>query len=228
MGNVIAALRNPNKSFIPYRASKLTRILQNSLNGDAKIALIATVSKCISNVNETISTLQFASRCRDVQLKPQINQLQDFDTTEEEEEEETEKTGSVHQMESVLDMENSVREFNYESESMLERQNSGKEGINQNKTRIEHQEVLEYLLKLLPSLKRVIFKENLYLILNKFLADKLPEIFVIRENFMTEILEELRKKLETVGSNMSKTEAQTYLKRHELLEGIVFTFTCCV
>ena len=79
LGNVIAALSSTHRSFVPYRSSKLTRALQNSLNADSRIAVIATISQSPSNINETISTLMFASRCRDIYLKPQIKSFINLD-----------------------------------------------------------------------------------------------------------------------------------------------------
>lgn len=52
------------KAYIPYRSSKLTRILQKYLNKNCKIVLLATIDSINQNVCETISTLKFASRCR--------------------------------------------------------------------------------------------------------------------------------------------------------------------
>lgn len=62
LGNVIAALAESNTAHVPYRDSKLTRILNDSLGGTASTSLIATVGPSPSNYNETLSTLQFASR----------------------------------------------------------------------------------------------------------------------------------------------------------------------
>ena len=79
LGNVIAALSSTHRNYIPYRSSKLTRALQNSLNADSRVAVIATISQSPSNINETISTLMFASRCRDIHLKPQLNSYVNLD-----------------------------------------------------------------------------------------------------------------------------------------------------
>lgn len=74
LGNVITALGTTNKNgYVPYRASKLTRVLQNSLSNQSKISLIATISSLSSNFHETLSTLVFAQRCKDIVLKPNAN-----------------------------------------------------------------------------------------------------------------------------------------------------------
>ncbi|RKF75430.1 Kinesin-like protein bimC [Golovinomyces cichoracearum] len=74
LGRVINALVDKN-SHIPYRESKLTRLLQDSLGGRTKTCIIATVSPAKSNLEETISTLDYAFRAKNIQNKPQINQM---------------------------------------------------------------------------------------------------------------------------------------------------------
>ncbi|XP_038079402.1 centromere-associated protein E-like [Patiria miniata] len=59
--------------FIPFRDSKLTRILQMSLGGNAKTAIICTITP--ASIEQTHSTLQFASRAKTIKNKPQINEV---------------------------------------------------------------------------------------------------------------------------------------------------------
>jgi len=58
---------------IPYRDSKLTRLLQDSLGGNTKTIMIAAVSPANYNYDETLSTLRYASRAKFIQNKPKIN-----------------------------------------------------------------------------------------------------------------------------------------------------------
>ncbi|MCJ1379869.1 kinesin motor protein cin8 [Xylographa soralifera] len=74
LGRVINALVDKS-SHIPYRESKLTRLLQDSLGGRTKTCIIATVSPAKSNLEETISTLDYAFRAKNIRNKPQINQM---------------------------------------------------------------------------------------------------------------------------------------------------------
>lgn len=74
LGRVINALVD-RSSHIPYRESKLTRLLQDSLGGRTKTCIIATISPAKSNLEETISTLDYAFRAKNIRNKPQINQL---------------------------------------------------------------------------------------------------------------------------------------------------------
>lgn len=73
LGRVINALvdRSPH---IPYRESKLTRLLQDSLGGRTKTCIIATISPSRSNVEETLSTLDYALRAKSIRNKPEVNQ----------------------------------------------------------------------------------------------------------------------------------------------------------
>jgi hypothetical protein len=81
LGKVVIAIQqaDPNEdrysNHIPYRDSKLTRLLQGSLGGNAYASLIATVHPRQQDVVETLSTLQFANRCQMVMNRPKVNYL---------------------------------------------------------------------------------------------------------------------------------------------------------
>ncbi|KAI5858375.1 P-loop containing nucleoside triphosphate hydrolase protein [Tricharina praecox] len=74
LGRVINALVD-QATHIPYRESKLTRLLQDSLGGRTKTTIIATISPAKINLEETMSTLDYAARAKDIQNKPQVNQM---------------------------------------------------------------------------------------------------------------------------------------------------------
>ncbi|XP_049502339.1 kinesin-like protein KIF11 isoform X2 [Panthera uncia] len=73
LGRVITALveRTPH---VPYRESKLTRILQDSLGGRTRTSIIATISPASLNLEETLSTLEYAHRAKNILNKPEVNQ----------------------------------------------------------------------------------------------------------------------------------------------------------
>ena len=73
LGNVISALVDGKTQHIPYRDSKLTRLLQDSLGGNTKTIMIAAVSPASDNYEETLSTLRYASRAKFIKNKPIIN-----------------------------------------------------------------------------------------------------------------------------------------------------------
>ena len=71
---MISALVDGKTHHIPYRDSKLTRLLQDSLGGNTKTIMIAAVSPANYNYDETLSTLRYASRAKFIQNKPKINE----------------------------------------------------------------------------------------------------------------------------------------------------------
>ncbi|XP_061445755.1 chromosome-associated kinesin KIF4-like [Rhineura floridana] len=75
LGNVISALGDETKkgNFVPYRDSKLTRLLQDSLGGNSHTLMIACVSPADSNLEETLNTLRYADRARKIKNKPIVN-----------------------------------------------------------------------------------------------------------------------------------------------------------
>lgn len=74
LGNVISALVDGNVKHIPYRDSKLTRILKDSLGGNTKTIMIACISPAAYNYEESLSTLRYASRAKFIKNKPHINE----------------------------------------------------------------------------------------------------------------------------------------------------------
>ncbi|KAJ3416519.1 Kinesin-like protein kif3b [Chytridiales sp. JEL 0842] len=74
LGNCISALVDGKSSHIPYRDSKLTRLLQDSLGGNAKTLMIATLSPASYNYDETLSTLRYANRAKNIKNKPKVNE----------------------------------------------------------------------------------------------------------------------------------------------------------
>lgn len=73
LGIVIMNLTDGKSSHIPYRDSKLTRILSESLGGNSKTCLVITCSPSIFNEAETISTLKFGKRAKQIKNKAKIN-----------------------------------------------------------------------------------------------------------------------------------------------------------
>lgn len=78
LGNVIGALTDPKrtqvKAHIPYRDSKLTRILEDSLGGNCKTTFVAVISPAVEAFSESLSTLKFANRAKRVKNAPRVNE----------------------------------------------------------------------------------------------------------------------------------------------------------
>ncbi|KAJ2548995.1 hypothetical protein EV175_004614 [Coemansia sp. RSA 1933] len=78
LGNVISALGDTQRgslSFVPYRDSKLTHMLRDSLGGNAQTLLIACVSAAEANLTETVNTLKYASRARNIKNRGGVNMV---------------------------------------------------------------------------------------------------------------------------------------------------------
>uniref|UniRef100_A0A8C2FCH0 Kinesin-like protein KIF21B n=1 Tax=Cyprinus carpio TaxID=7962 RepID=A0A8C2FCH0_CYPCA len=76
LGNVISALGDQSKKagHVPYRDSKLTRLLQDSLGGNSRTVMIACVSPSDRDFMETLNTLKYANRARNIKNKVIMNQ----------------------------------------------------------------------------------------------------------------------------------------------------------
>uniref|UniRef100_A0A8C7RRA2 Kinesin family member 21A n=1 Tax=Oncorhynchus mykiss TaxID=8022 RepID=A0A8C7RRA2_ONCMY len=76
LGNVISALgdRSKRSTHVPYRDSKLTRLLQDSLGGNSQTVMIACISPSDRDFMETLSCLNYANRARNIKNKVMVNQ----------------------------------------------------------------------------------------------------------------------------------------------------------
>ncbi|KFQ47829.1 Kinesin-like KIF7, partial [Nestor notabilis] len=85
LGNVISALGDPRRksSHIPYRDSKITRILKDSLGGNAQTVMIACVSPSSSDFDESLNTLNYANRAQNIQNKAVVNCRKETENVEE-------------------------------------------------------------------------------------------------------------------------------------------------
>ncbi|CAJ0572132.1 unnamed protein product, partial [Mesorhabditis spiculigera] len=74
LGNVISALVDGKSTHIPYRDSKLTRLLQDSLGGNSKTVMVACIGPASYNFEESLGTLRYANRAKNIKNKPKINE----------------------------------------------------------------------------------------------------------------------------------------------------------
>ncbi|KAK4521707.1 ESCRT II complex subunit Dot2 [Mucor velutinosus] len=85
LGNVISALSDPSSkksTHVPYRDSKLTRLLQDSLGGNSTTLMIACVSPAEINLTETINTIKYAYRARNIRNKTEKNEAEEWMTSD--------------------------------------------------------------------------------------------------------------------------------------------------
>ncbi|XP_044954338.1 kinesin-like protein KIN-7D, chloroplastic isoform X3 [Hordeum vulgare subsp. vulgare] len=77
LGTVISKLTDGKATHIPFRDSKLTRLLQSSLSGQGRVSLICTVTPASSNSEETHNTLKFAHRAKRIEVQASQNKIID-------------------------------------------------------------------------------------------------------------------------------------------------------
>lgn len=74
LGNVVSALADGRGAHVPYRDSKLTRLLRDSLGGNAKTVMVATLGPATFNYDESLSTLRYANRAKNIKNVPRVNE----------------------------------------------------------------------------------------------------------------------------------------------------------
>ncbi|XP_066460216.1 kinesin-like protein KIF27 [Eleutherodactylus coqui] len=85
LGNVISALADPKRknTHVPYRDAKITRILKDSLGGNAKTVMITCISPSASDFDESLNSLKYSNRAKDIKNKPIVNYNPDWDRMDE-------------------------------------------------------------------------------------------------------------------------------------------------
>ena len=73
LGNVISALVDGKSSHVPYRNSKLTRLLQDSLGGNSRTLMFANIGPAEYNYDESLSTLRYASRAKNIKNHAKVS-----------------------------------------------------------------------------------------------------------------------------------------------------------
>ena len=74
LSNVINKLSENKNNYIPYRDSKLTRLLSVALGGGSLVTIICNISPSANNFFQTVSTLRFANRAKNIKIKPSVNE----------------------------------------------------------------------------------------------------------------------------------------------------------
>lgn len=78
LGNCIQALSEKKAKYVPFRDSKLTRLLEDSLGGNSKTSLVVTIGPSLGHYQESISSLLFGTRAMKVENRPELNMKVDY------------------------------------------------------------------------------------------------------------------------------------------------------
>ncbi|KAI3380673.1 hypothetical protein SNEBB_004446 [Seison nebaliae] len=175
LGNVISALVDGKSKHIPYRDSKLTRLLQNSLGGNTKTLMIAALSPADDNYDETLSTLRYANRAKNIKNKPRINE-DPKDAMLREYAEEIEK------LKNMLAGKQPVQNDNFEEE--------------RERMEIEHEEEVNRLREMMKNEKKG--KQELEKQIQKLNSNYEKKMSIINEN----LPESVEKRLEEIKRHM--------------------------
>ena len=220
LGKCINLLVTQNKKFIPFRESKLTRILQEPLSGNGRIVMIATVSPAILNFDETMFTLQFANRAKTMKIHMKKNVLE----------------GDKQLIKKYTDCIQSLKEqINEVERDIIEQQNISsanisiieneqKESISNspNHTHYNHNEQYDQIQKDLiehfkeeVNLKKKIIEEEKRL---EELKNQLNDLEIQKSKNNSEIIaKEIKSKLTEIDNFEETMEKEYYFKEKELI-----------
>ena len=235
LGKCITALTSQNKGYIPWRDSKLTRLLQEPLSGNSRIVMIATVSPSIDSFDETMFTLQYAHKAKGVKIvlkknvvdleTPRINKFDEYiQNLREEIEEINEQIGEKEKINvninnisnPEIDQSNSNNiSFNNTMNANNSNNNNSNFIHNDEYDKIQ-KEIVDHFQNEINLKKKIVEKENLIEDLKNELSEKEYELIhaaKVNQHYLKGQLEKKRNDVQDKIKKMSKG----YIKQSELI-----------
>ena len=235
LGKCITALTSQTKGYIPWRDSKLTRLLQEPLSGNSRIVMIATVSPSIDSFDETMFTLQYANKAKGVKIvlkknvveldTPRINKFDEYiQNLKEEIQEINEQIGEKDKINinnlSNVDLEQSNSNnisFNNNNNNNINQNNNNTNFIHNDEYDKIQKEIVNHFQNEINLKKKIEEKENLIEDLKNELSEKEYELIhapKVNQHFLKSKVDEKRGEIEEKTKKMSKG----YIKQNELIK----------
>ena len=237
LGKCINALTSPNKGYISWRDSKLTRLLQEPLSGNSRIVMIATVSPSIDSFDETMFTLQYAQKAKNVKVvmkknvveldTPRINKYDEYiQNLREEIEEINEQIGENQKINNIsngeLDQSNSNNiSFNNNNNTFNNSNNNNNNANNNNFVHNDEydkiqKDIVNHFQNEINLKKKIVEKENLIEDLKNELSEQEYELIhapKVNQKFLKDKVESKRSDIEDKTKKINKG----YIKQNELM-----------
>ena len=233
LGKCINALTSQTKGYIPWRDSKLTRLLQEPLSGNSRIVMIATVSPSIDSFDETMFTLQYANKAKGVKIvlkknvveldTPRINKFDEYiQNLKEEIQEINEQIGekdkiNINNLSNVeLEQSNSNNISFNNNNNINANQNNTTNFIHNDEYDKIQKEIVNHFQNEINLKKKIVEKENIIEVLKNELSEKEYELIhapKVNQHFLKSKVEESRSDIKEKIKKMSKG----YIKQNELI-----------
>ena len=226
LNKCINLLVSKNRGFIPWRDSNLTRLLQESLCGNSKLVIIATVSMALDSFDETMFTLNFANKAKNLKLNLKKNIIQTKETGINKYDKfiSNIKEEIVGIKKDILKQEgfkdnnerNEINPYvNNKKEEQIKNENK-KEAKQENKLDKVYKEMIEHFQLEIKLKKKIIEKENIIEELKNDMAEKEYEILHSNEINLPPLQKQLKEKKEEITDKSNKL-LKGYIKQSDLI-----------
>ena len=226
LNKCINLLVSKNRGFIPWRDSNLTRLLQESLCGNSKLVIIATVSMALDAFDETMFTLNFANKAKNLKLKLKKNIIQTKETGINKYDKfiSNIKEEIVGIKKDILKQEgfkdnnerNEINPYvNNKKEEQIKNENK-KEAKQENKLDKVYKEMIDHFQLEIKLKKKIIEKENIIEELKNDMAEKEYEILHSNEINLPPLQKQLKEKKEEITDKSNKL-LKGYIKQSDLI-----------